>query len=92
MEIETIQTTKEIKVKKIVAKYNQKEIEDLVRKDLEAHGYKVENISILTESKYIEDEWGMNRNLTIYLKGIEAIVTPSVPITLYTEENIVQNK
>jgi hypothetical protein len=77
MKIETARTIKEIEVKKIVAKYNQEEIENLVRKDLEAHGYKVENISILTESKYIEDEWGMNRSLTTYLKGIEAIVTPS---------------
>jgi len=76
MKIETVQTTKEIEVEKIVAKYSQEEIEDLVRKDLEAHGYKVENISVLTKSKYIEDEWGMNRSLTTYLKGIEAVVTP----------------
>ena len=67
MKIETVQTIKEIEVEKIVAKYSQEEIKDLIRKDLEAHGY----ISILTESKYIKDEWGM----TTYLKGIEAVVT-----------------
>ena len=77
MKIETVRATKKIEVEKIVAKYSQEEIEDLIRKDLEARGYKVENISILTESKYIEDEWGMNRSLTTYLKGIEAVVTPS---------------
>ena len=52
---------------------------DLIRKDLEAHGYKVENISVLTDTKYIGDEWGMNRTLITYLKGIEAVVTPSNP-------------
>jgi len=60
----------------IVAKYSQEEIVDLIRKDLEAHGYKVENISVLTDTKYIGDEWGMNRTLITYLKGIEAVVTP----------------
>ena len=77
MKIETVRTIKEIEVEKIIAKYSKEEIEDLVRKDLEAHGYKVENISVLTKSKYIEDEWGMNRSLITYLKGIEAVVTPS---------------
>ena len=77
MKIETVQTTKKIEVEKIVARYSREEIENLVRKDLEAHGYKVENISVLTESKYIEDEWGMNRRLTTYLKGIEAVVIPN---------------
>jgi hypothetical protein len=77
MKIETVQTTKKIEVEKTIAKYSQKEIEDLIRKDLEAHGYKVENISVLTETKYVVDEWGMNRRLTTYLKGIEAVVTPS---------------
>ena len=77
MKIETVRTIKEIEVEKIIAKYSQEEIKNLVRKDLEAHGYKVENISILTESKYIGNEWGMNRSLITYLKGIEAIVTPS---------------
>ena len=62
--------------KLIVAKYSQEEIVDLIRKDLEAHGYKVKNISVLTDSKYIGDEWGMNRTLITYLKGIEAVVTP----------------
>ena len=76
MKIETVRATKKIEVEKIIAKYSQEEIEDLIRKDLEAHGYKVENISVLTESKYIEDEWGMNRRLTTCLKGIEAVVTP----------------
>ena len=76
MKIETVQTIKEIKVEKIIAKYSREEIVNLVQKDLEAHGYKVENISVLTKSKYIEDEWGMNRSLTTYLKGIEAVVTP----------------
>lgn len=51
--------------KLIVARYSQEEIEDLIRKDLEAHGY----ISVLTDSKYVEDEWGM----TTYL----AVVTPN---------------
>lgn len=77
MKIETVQTIKEIEVEKIVAKYSQEEIKDLIRKDLEAHGYKVENISILIESKYVGDEWGMNRSLITYLKGIEAVVTPN---------------
>lgn len=77
MKIETVQTIKEIEVEKIVAKYSQEEIKDLIRKDLEAHGYKVENISILTDTKYIGDEWGMNRTLITYLKGIEAVVTQS---------------
>ena len=77
MKIKTIQTTKKTEVEKIIARYSQEEIQDLIRKDLEAHGYKVENIFVLTESKYIEDEWGMNRRLTTYLKGIEAVVTPS---------------
>ena len=79
MKIETVQTIKEIEVEKIVAKYSQEEIVDLIRKDLEAHGYKVENISVLTDTKYIGDEWGMNRTLITYLKGIEAVVTPSNP-------------
>ena len=79
MKIETVQTIKEIKIEKIIAKYSQEEIEDLIRKDLETHGYKVENISVLTDTKYIGDEWGMNRKLTTYLKGIEAVVTPSDP-------------
>ena len=61
MKIETVRATKKIEVEKIVARYSQEEIEDLIRKNLEAHGYKVENISVLTDSKYIEDEWGMNK-------------------------------
>jgi hypothetical protein len=77
MKIETVQTIKEIEVEKIITRYNKEEIENLIQKDLETHGYKVENISVLTDSKYIEDEWGMNRRLTTYLKGIEAVVTPS---------------
>ena len=76
MKIEAVRTTKEIEIEKIIAKYSREEIVNLVQKDLEAHGYKVENISVLTKSKYIEDEWGMNRSLTTYLKGIEAVVTP----------------
>lgn len=77
MKIETVRTIKEIEVEKIIVKYNKEEIEDLIRKDLETHGYKVENISVITKSKYIEDEWGMNRSLTTYLKGIEAVVIPN---------------
>ena len=77
MRIKTVRTTKKIEVEKTVAKYSQEEIEDLIRKDLEAHGYKVENISVITKTKYIEDEWGMNRSLTTYLEGIEAVVAPS---------------
>ena len=76
MKIETVQTIKEIKVEKIIAKYSREEIVNLVQKDLEAHGYKVENISVITKSTYLGDEWRMNRSLITYLKGIEAVVTP----------------
>ena len=75
MKIETVRTTKEIEVEKIIAKYSREEIVNLVQKDLEAHGYKVENISVLTKSNYIDDGWGMNRSLTTYLEGVEAVVT-----------------
>ena len=76
MKIETVRTIKEIEVKETIARYSQEGIKNLVQKDLEAHGYKVENISVITESIYIKDGWGMNRSLTTYLKGIEAVVTP----------------
>ena len=76
MKIETVRTIKEIEVEETIARYSQEEIKNLVQKDLEARGYKVENISVITKSKYIEDEWGMNRSLITYLKGIEAVVTP----------------
>lgn len=49
MKIETVRTIKEIEVEKI----SKEEIENLVRKVLEAHRY----ISVLTESKYTEDKW-----------------------------------
>ena len=76
MKIETVRTIKEIEVEETIARYSQEEIKNLVQKDLEARGYKVENISVITESTYIKDGWGMNRSLTTYLKGIEAVVTP----------------
>ena len=58
------------------ATYTRKDIEKLILDDLASRGIKTidSKVSLLTTSKYVEDEWGMNRYLqTSFDKAIVAV-------------------
>ena len=58
------------------ATYTRKDIEKLILDDLASRGVKTidSKVSLLTTSKYVEDEWGMNRYLqTSFDKAIVAV-------------------
>lgn len=57
-----------------VAKFTPEDIERIIKKELEAEGFTTEGvqISFSVGSKYVEDEWGMNRHITSFFKGASA--------------------
>lgn len=74
MKVEKITTTKEVVEEKLLIKYTQEDIEQLIRADVLSQGYDVDSITIITDMKYIEDEWGMNRHPKTYFKNVNVIV------------------
>lgn len=74
MKVEKITTTKEVKEEQILVKYTQEDIEQLIRVDLFNQGYEVDNITIITDMKYVEDEWGMNRYPRTYFRSVNVLV------------------
>lgn len=49
--------------------YGVEDIRKLILKDAIQKGYEPKDVSFLTDYKYVEDEWGMNRSQISYLKG-----------------------
>ena len=74
MKVEKIIITKEVKEEQTLVKYTQEDIEQLIRVDLFNQGYEVDDISIITDMKYVEDEWGMNRHPRTYFRGVNVLV------------------
>ena len=74
MEVETIKTLQEIVIEETLVRYTKDDIEQLIRVDLQKQGYKVKSISIAMDTKYVEDEWGMNRHQIAFLKSANVIV------------------
>lgn len=75
MEIKTIKTTRQVEIEETLVRYSQEEVEQLIRKDLHEQGYEVKSITIITKSKYVDDDWGMNRSLTTYFEGVNVVVS-----------------
>ena len=74
MEIKTITTKKEYVVEELMVKYTPEDIIKLIQTDLESKGFVLNNISFKTESKYVSDEWGMDRHQTTNFVGAEVLV------------------
>ncbi len=74
MKVETVKTTKQFEVEETLVRYSQEDVEQLIRKDLQEHGYKTKSITFITDTKYKSDEWGMNTYRSTYLKGVNVIV------------------
>lgn len=52
--------------------FTETNVKQLILDHLKSNGFDTENakVMIITDSKYIEDEWGMNRYLHSYFKEI----------------------
>ena len=74
MEFKTIKTQQQFEIEETLVEYTQDDIEQLIRADLQKQGYKVKSIHIAMDTKYIEDEWGMNRHQIAYFKNANVIV------------------
>lgn len=75
LEIKKATIKQEVEIEQVKAIYTPEDIEQLVRADLEEKGYIVESILIDTDYKYIDDEWGMNRSLNTFLRGVTAKIS-----------------
>lgn len=71
MKVEKVIKKTTIEHEELIIKYNKSDIEELIRKDVAAHGYVANKIQFKTNWKYVGDEWGMNNSPVSYFTGVE---------------------
>ena len=64
-------------VDRIIARYRVADIEQLIRDDLAKQGIILteQKVCLLTDYKYVVDEWGMNSHLTTVFLGATVDIT-----------------